>query len=86
MVSLSGQAKLKPENMPVMIDENHEFHISNEIQPEQSTRLLNLLYYNADIFAQNPRDLGRTSVIKHQVTDGTQPIKQRPYRAASAAQ
>ena len=45
----------------------------------------NFLINNADIFSQGSHDLGRTSAVKHQIfTDGSAPIRQRPYRTAPA--
>ena len=47
----------------------------------QRTRLKTLLDEYADAFSSGPADLGRTSVVKHQIDTGdSPPIKQAPRR------
>ena len=60
-----------------------EFDILHAFTADQTSQLHNFLVDNVDIFSQGTHDLGRTSIVKHQIfTDGSPPIRQRPYRTA----
>ena len=60
-----------------------EYDISSDLPPEQAQHLEYLLTKNIDVFSQGPHDLGRTSIVRHEITtNGTPPIRQRPYRTA----
>jgi len=54
---------------------------SSNLQPSQQAQLQALLDEYRDIFALNPNELGRTSLIQHSInTEGHAPIRLRPYR------
>ncbi|MCG8033309.1 MAG: DDE-type integrase/transposase/recombinase [Candidatus Thiodiazotropha taylori] len=59
---------------------------SKNLSPEEAWELEQLLTKHENVFARSPNDLGRTSVVKHQIhVDGNaKPIKQRPRRAPLA--
>jgi hypothetical protein len=60
-----------------------EFDILHAFTADQTSQLHNFLVDNVDIFSQGTHDLGRTSIVKHQIfMDGSPPIRQRPYRTA----
>ena len=60
-----------------------DYDISHDLTLEHVQQLEQLLIQNADIFSQGPHDLGRTSIIRHEITtNGSPPIRQRPYRTA----
>jgi hypothetical protein len=60
-----------------------EFDILHAFTADQTSQLHNFSVDNVDIFSQGTHDLGRTSIVKHQIfTDGSPPIRQRPYRTA----
>ena len=62
-----------------------DYNISSDLPPAQAAQLGAFLDQNQDIFAESNFDLGRTSVVKHDIyTDGSTPIRQRPYRTAPA--
>ena len=57
-----------------------------KLSPEQSQELKQLLIKHQNVFAKSSNDLGRTSVVKHEIHVGenAKPIKQRPRRAPMA--
>ncbi len=60
-----------------------EYDISSDLPLEQAQHLEYLLTNNIDVFSQGPHDFGRTSIVRHEITtNGTPPIRQRPYRTA----
>ena len=60
-----------------------EYDISSDLPLEQAQHLEYFLTKNVDVFSQGLDDLGRTSIVHHEITtDGTPPIRQRPYRTA----
>ena len=62
-----------------------DYNISSDLPPAQAAQLRAFLDQNQDIFAESNFDLGRASVVKHDIyTDGSTPIRQRPYRTAPA--
>ncbi len=78
------------DSMPQEFSQCHEvtetatdYDISHDLTPEQVHQLEHLLIQNTDIFSQGPHDLGRTSIVRHEITtNGSPPIRQRPYRTA----
>ena len=60
-----------------------DYDISPDLTSEQARQLEQFLTHNANVFFQGPHDLGRTSIVQHAITtDGSPPIRQRPYRTA----
>ena len=60
------------------------YDISPDLTSEQAQHLEQFLNHNADVVSQGPHDLGRTSIVQQHAitTDGSPPIRQRPYRTA----
>ena len=76
-----------PQTTPHQYCETSETEIDYDISPdltsEQAQHLEQFLNQNADVFSQEPHDLGRTSIVQHAITTGrSPPIRQRPYRTA----
>ena len=48
---------------------------------DQQLRVMQLLKKFSDAFSKNDRDIGCTGLVKHKIkTEGSSPIKQKPYR------
>ena len=61
------------------------FPSDGQLSPNQSHALLSVLTAYADVFAEAPDDVGRTSMIQHRIHTGdTAPIRQQPHRIPAA--
>ena len=57
----------------------------SDLTAPQKEELMTFLEANADIFAKDSKDLGRTSLVKHHIDTGDNlPVRQRPYRVPFA--
>ena len=60
-----------------------DYDMSPDLTLEQGQTIRTILTLNQDVFSQGPHDLGRTSIVHHEITtNGSPPIRQRPYRTA----
>ena len=60
-----------------------EFEIGPNLTPDQKLKLTKLIQDNADIFAKDGTDLGRTSLVQHKInTKDATPLRQRAYRVS----
>ena len=58
---------------------------SPSLSPAENSQLYDLLESYSDVFAKSSLDLGRTSLIQHEIDTGdARPIKQAPYRVSQA--
>ena len=75
----------KEQNVPEHLEDLFK-RSCKSLSPEQSQELKQLLIKHQNVFAKSSNDLGRTSVVKHEIHVGenAKPIKQRPRRAPIA--
>ena len=67
--------------LPDFLEQHYEkwcTHLTNKEKEELKT----LLASYQDVFSKDEFDMGRTSIVQHEIPlmEGTQPIKQKPYR------
>ena len=76
----------KEQNVPEHLQDLFFKRSCKSLSPEQSQELKQLLIKHQNVFAKSSNDLGRTSVVKHEIHVGenAKPIKQRPRRAPVA--
>ena len=67
--------------IPKHLAELYESSARDLVDEEQRNKLFGLLWENATVFSSDPSDLGRTDIVKHQITTGSaKPINQPPRR------
>ena len=53
----------------------------NSLNEEEFKRLVNLIYFNTELFATGMRDLVGTDVVSHDIDTGdAKPVRKRAYR------
>ena len=72
-----------PARSPEITKKLNNFHIGENVDPDQKQKLHDLLERYLPLFSYNPEELGRTNVCQHEIETGnSRPIQQRAYRVA----
>ena len=78
-------APLCPSSPKYSILSNMAYQARENMSPEQSNQLFELLQCYSDVFADDADDMGHTTAAKHTIeTAGSVPIRQRPRRIPAA--